>query len=349
MTSITYFMNKKNIILISIVAVIIVVGIVFYAQNQRQDTKESAQLSFGKTIIGYVVWPGYLGLYIANEKGYFEKAGLNVEIRAYPSLFDMSKDDESGKIQGVANLTLDAINEVYRGLDHKIVLTLDYSNGADGIIASRNTQSLKDAKGKRVAFEHGTLEEFFITYALDQDGLRLKDIVPINLNAEESAKAVVKGNADIAVTYEPYMSKALAESDGHKIYTSADAPGLITDVLTFREDFINEHSKAIEVIIREYFRAINFWKEHPEEANVIIAKYLGIAPEEVPAILQGISMIDLKENRTAFTFAAGLQSLYGNLRSIGEFVWKQNYKDKKRIDTDILIEPRFIRNLLRNE
>ena len=47
----------------------------------------------------------------------------------------------------------DVVNEVYKGLDHKIVLAIDHSNGSDGIIASSKIKSITDAKGKRIAFE----------------------------------------------------------------------------------------------------------------------------------------------------------------------------------------------------
>ena len=337
-------MNKKNIILLITGVVIVVAG--WFGYKEYFTTTTTTELYPDKITIGYVSWPGYLGLYIANEKGYFKELGLDVDIRAYPSLSEEYSDYVSGKIQGAANLTLDAINEAYDGLDHKIILVIDHSNGSDGIIASRGIKDFMGVKGQMVAFEYGTLEEFFLLYALDRNNLSLTDIIPINLSPEKSADAVVTGDAGVAVTYEPFMSEAITKSGGNKIFSSADAPGLITDVLTFHSDFIKAHPNTIEAIVRAYFKAVRFWKEHPEDANVIIAKYLNITADQVSAQVGGVKLLDESDNRTAFTFSVGLESLYGNMRSVDEFVRKhQQNINARSINTDTLIEPRFIRKL----
>ena len=58
-------------------------------------------------------------------------------------------------------------------------------------------------------------------------------------------------------------------------------------------------------------------------------------------------MLDERDNQIAFTFAAGLNSLYGNMRQIGKFILKhQKPKDgQPPLDTDKLIERKFIKNM----
>ena len=36
-----------------------------------------------KITIGTEIWPGYLALYVAQDRGYFKEAGLDVEIKSY--------------------------------------------------------------------------------------------------------------------------------------------------------------------------------------------------------------------------------------------------------------------------
>ena len=337
-------MNKKIIILAITLLIIIIGWLVFKNFTTTTTTTKFYQ---GKITIGYTTWPGYLGLYIAKDKGYFQDAGLDVDVKGYISLVEQYADYISGKTQGSAMLTLDVINQAYGDLDHKIVTAIDYSNGSDGIVASPNIKTIADVKGKKVAFEFGTLEEFFLRYALDKNNINFSDIVPINLGPEASAEAFVKGKTDVAVTYEPFMSKALSKIGGNKIYSSKDAPGLITDVLAFHTSFLNENSDTIEAIITAYFKAVEFWTDSPDEANIIIAKYLNTTPDQVPDQTGGLTLLDERDNHTAFTFSSGLQSLYGNLRNIDEFVRAQKKDDVKKMDTDTLIEPRFIRKVLR--
>ena len=56
-------------------------------------------------------------------------------------------------------------------------------------------------------------------------------------------------------------------------------------------------------------------------------------------------MLDERDNRSAFTFAVGLQSLYGNMRKIGEFVLEHERNKTSELDADNLIERRFIKSM----
>lgn len=297
----------------------------------------------GVITIGITTWPGYLGFYVARDNGYFKEAGLNVEFKRYDSQAECSKDYVQGLLQGRANLTSEAIIESLKGLDHKVVLAIDYSNGSDGIIANSGIRDFSQVRGKRVAYEFGTLEEYFIRYALNENGLALSDILPLNLDPMDSAQAVVDGRADAAVTFEPFLSAALKKSDGNLIYSSADAPGAITDIFTLHRDFIDDHPETVEAIVLAYFKAIRFWKEHPDEVNAIGAKEFGITKEAVAEQLRGITILDERDNDTTFTFSAGLQSIYGNMRQVGGFILEQADRHESALDTDQLIDKRFIK------
>jgi len=324
-------------------------GWIFGALSSQADAEAKKPLYSGPITIGAETWPGYLLLFVARDLGYFKDAGLNVEIKRYLALGELSKDYVAGKMQGRANLTLDMVNESLQGLDHKAVLTIDYSNGADAIIAHQAIATLKDARGKKVAYEPDTLEEFFIVWALKEAGLGLTDIQSIAATPEESARKLAAGESDVAVSHEPYLSKILGEGPFHRIYSSADAPGLITDVLTFRTDFLKSYPETVQAIVETYFRALKFFQEHPRKAHEILAKEFGDSPESVARQLQGLKLLDEVDNQTTFTFSGGLQSLYGNLRQIGEFVLSHRAKASLPLDTDQLVEPRFIRQVMKEK
>lgn len=208
---------------------------------------------------------------------------------------------------------------------------------------------MQDFRGRKVGYEPDTLEEFFLTWALAKNEMSLSAIVPVFANPEEAAKKLQAKEIDAAVSHEPFLSRFLAAKDFHVVYSSKDAPGLITDILTFRSDFIESYPGTIEAIVRVYFRALKFWKEHPEEANRITAKEFQDTPESIGRQMQGLKMLDERDNVTAFTYAAGLGSLYGNLRQIGKFVRKHQGESAALLDTDKLIERRFIKKMAEEE
>ena len=309
---------------------------------------KSVHLYQGKIRIAVTSWPGYLGFYIADKKGFFKDAGLNVELKYYDSLAETGRDYLAGKLEGRTSLTVEALKEAQNGFDHKIVLVVDRSSGSDGIIATSSIKKVNQFKGQKVAFEKNTLEEFFLRYALEQNNLALADITPVNLDPENSAQAFTDGMVPIAVTYEPYMSKALSQRAGIVVFSSKDTPGLITDVLTMRSDFIEKYPDSIDRLIRAYFRGIQFWKDHPREGNTVMAKISNDTAENIAKQLEGITMLGERDNQTTFTFAAGLESLYGNLRQLAELTSLSNQPSPGQFfDTDKLVEPRFIEALSR--
>ena len=337
--------NLSGIFLVILIFVFMAIGYSIFHEDHK-----AVKLYTGKIIIGMETWPGYLALIVARDKGYFQQAGLDVEIKRYVTLGDLSKDYVAGKMQGRANLTLDAVNEYLSGLDHKAVLVIDYSNGSDAILAREGVNTIKDIQGKKVGFEPDTLEEFFLTWALKENGISMADIIPVHAGPQETPQLLKNGAIDVAVSHEPFISELSSSGSFHTIYSSADAPGLITDILTFRADFIQAHPEIVQTIVSAYFKALKFWKENPQEACAMVAKEFGDTPEGIAGQLKGITMLDERDNQIALTFAAGFQSLYGNMRQTANFIRQHRGVDIQDVNTDKidkLIEPRFTKN--RNE
>ena len=338
-------MRTRFLLALGVVAVI--VGAVWWWQRSslRAGTLLAPTVQDAGTVtIGVVDWPGYVALYVARDQGYFRDAGLNVEIKRYAGLAELSQDYIAGKMQGRANISLDMVNEALGGLSQKVILVIDHSSGADAILARPDIHDLSQAKGLRVAYEFNTLEEFLLTWALRQYGLSLADIHGVSAMPEDALKLLLAGTVDAAVSYEPFISPALAAGTTHVVYSSKDAPGLIADLLTFRTDFLNAHPNEIHRLLQAYFKAFAFWKEHPNEAHAIVAKELHDTPENIAAQYAGVKVLDEAENATAFTFSGGIQSLYGNLRQVGEFVLSHR-QGAATFDTDKLIDRTFIKAL----
>jgi len=339
--------STKKRLLLAVIATLLLAIVgwgIFWMVSGSQSESKSGQFYQGKIRIALTPWAGNLGYYIADSKGYFKQAGLDVEIKSYDSLVASEQDYLGGKVQGLSNLNIAVLGKSQTGFDQKIVLVNDYSSGADGIIARAPITNVGQLKGQKIAYERISLEDVFLLYALQQYGLTLADVTPIDLGSSATAQAFADGQVSAAVTYEPNMSAAL-QKGGSVIFSSKDAPGLISDVLTFRTAFINQYPDSLTSFIQAYFRGLQFWKDHPDEGNAIVAKAMGDTPGSVAKQLEGITMLDVRNNNTAFTFAAGLNSLYGNLRQLASLTSSDSQSNSVRLDTDKLIEPRFIEAL----
>ena len=103
--------------------------------------------------------------------------------------------------------------------------------GGDGIVALKDIKTLQDLKGKKVAFETGSVSQFFFDAVLKQDGMSEKDVTVVNMTATDAGVAFAARQVDAAVTWEPALSQGANAAHGHLLLSSADKPGLITDVV----------------------------------------------------------------------------------------------------------------------
>lgn len=152
----------KKIVAIILSGILLGAAIIFFLWGNVQKSKNG--LYQDPISIGVVDFPGYAALFLADEKGYFKEAGLNVTLKKFTSLSDQSQAFLNNSIQGSAVNVFDALLYSYLGIDQKIVTVIDYSSGVDAVVGLNTIKNASDLKGKRVAYEVGTLEEFFFGF-----------------------------------------------------------------------------------------------------------------------------------------------------------------------------------------
>ena len=294
--------------------------------------------------IGTVVWIGYGPFYVAEAMDMFKKNGVAAKLQVFadPALIPAAL--AGGSVQG-AMLTYDqVIGQVAKGLQQKVVMPIDYSNGGDAIVATRAITKVADFKGKKVGFNPLSPSDFLLSYALSSNGLTDKDITPVNMTPESVPAAMASGQMPIGVTYEPSLSQIVKQGGGqkfHVVYSSKDAPGLIADVLVFEDKFIKASPKDITAIMRAYLEGMAYMKAKPEESAKIIGKFMGVSAKEVKEQLSGVYNIPLTEMPKAFIKGKETTSYFASGAVISGIL-----KSKAQIDkipaTESTVDAQFV-------
>jgi NitT/TauT family transport system substrate-binding protein len=224
--------------------------------------------------LGTVAWIGYAPFYVAVEKNLFKKYGIKVELQDFPDPALMPSAMKSGGLQG-AMYTYDlVINAAARGQDLKVVMPIDYSNGADALVADKSIRTVADLKGRKVAYPFSTCDNLLVAYALEKAGLKESDIQGIDTTPENVAAAMTAG-AVAGATYEPNITQILKLGGGaryHVLFDSSKAPGLITDVLFFDAAYIEKNPKVIDAVMRGYLDGLAYLRTKPDEARKMVRK-----------------------------------------------------------------------------
>jgi len=262
-------------------------------QKQAAGQNEKPQ----KIVIAYTPWIGYGALFVAQDKGMFKSRGLDVELQSIEGVGDRKQALAAGKIQAMAASLDVSVAAAGEGVPMKFVWAFDASNGADGLIVKKGKgiEKVADLKGREVAFHKGSSSHLFLDTVLEKAGLSEKDIKVVDMKASEAASAFMAGKVDAAVTWEPHLSKAVAAGDKILVSTK-DTPGLIADVLAFREDFVKNNPAAVQAVVDALAEATEFLNKNPAEASKILAAAFKSKPEEAAADMRTVKFYDLKDN-----------------------------------------------------
>ena len=114
--------------------------------------------------MAFCTWTGYSPMFIAKEQGYFEDAGLNMDIQVIEDESTYAALITQGSIQFLATAQDPNIKMFANGAKSRYVLAMDASEGADGLVASADIQSLDDLKGKKLALDKSASSFMSLTY-----------------------------------------------------------------------------------------------------------------------------------------------------------------------------------------
>ncbi len=254
-------------------------------------------------------WVGFAPALVADKLGYYKEEGITVEFKF--------EDDRSNVLAAMARGDIDAdmrtVGE-HQGRPRDastpgvIIGTIDLSVGGDGVVADGSIGSVADLKGQTIAVEPNIPARLLLQMELAKSGLSFKD-VKLKEIATADTIAVFSDKSIAAVgTYEPFMSQAVKAVPDRKpkiISSSKDAPGLILDIITARQDDLKANPAKYKKFLRGIYRAVDYYKAEPAKFAEIAAPLYGLKPEEVTEIIDTSLRYTPYEEAVDFLGAAG--------------------------------------------
>ncbi|MFN0126102.1 MAG: ABC transporter substrate-binding protein [Verrucomicrobiales bacterium] len=271
--------------------------------------------------VAYSDWPGFTLIEVAKQKGWFKDAGIEVELVWFdylPSLDAFA----AGKVDAVTAVAADLLVSGANGAKSKFICLLDYSNGNDMIIAKPGIESLKDLKGQKVGLEVTLVEHLLLLQGLKSAGLKASDVELVNTATNDTPQVLASGSVAAVGAWYPVSGQALKQVPGSKpIFTSADAPGLIYDVLAVNPTSLAKRKAEWEKYVAIYYKCVDYIldpKTQDDAVGILSAK-VGAEPAEYKKAIPGTHFLTLKAAKAALKKGSGLDSLYGSLAISNKF------------------------------
>ncbi len=286
-------------------------------------------------------------LYVAIERGYFARQGLEVELVTTPGGVSSFVVLASGRAEVVVGgLGAALFNAAARGLDFKVVgpVHMEKPPVSTPLVVSKKAydsgqiRSVRDLRGKKVSVNVlGSATEFWLNAALLRGGLTMDDVQVTAVNFPEVPAALDGGAIAAGLLGEPLAT--LAEDRGQ--------------IVRLSDDFIN----GVQVTALYY--SGQFMRDHPREAVGFMVAWLmasrdlygnGYTRDDIAAIVEkytGVPAAVVKRAAAPFHEPNGKMN-FNDFKRLQEFFKKRgSLTYEKALEPGQYINTSYVREALK--
>ncbi|MEV1068592.1 ABC transporter substrate-binding protein [Streptomyces sp. NPDC050263] len=220
-------------------------------------------------------------LYIAEQQGYFEDAGLDVTVKAgaqdtsqnAPSVLNgeaqFAMTDSSGFLKGAAQ---DMPIRIVTGLQSATTRT----DPTDGLLVKKDSaiESFADLEGKTVGISAlgGTIQ-FICEYLVQKAGGDPAEVKFVALPTTSLTDAATSGKTDAIFSFGPFYFAGL-DSGLRSIGNGMnDVPGMVQGLLFSSEKYLSSNGDTAKKFIDAVAKAITYANANPAAVKAIDKKY----------------------------------------------------------------------------
>jgi NitT/TauT family transport system substrate-binding protein len=305
---------------------------------QKPVEKKPIKLVFDK-------WVGYYIVYLAKEKGLFEKNGVQVDLASFEKYSDVQAAFEKGDADAAMGVYADAIMRNGNGISTKVVYAIDNSITGDALVGKKG-QTISGLQGKTVGIDSVNTFSHLLVLKLFEKNNVTEGLVNIKvIPASEVLAALEKGEIDAGHVWEPFKTQVIQK--GYAVLgTAGEVKGIVTDVLEFKEEAIADRPLEVRAIIKSLAEACEFLKTHRKEAVKIMASSSGIGESALESQLEGIELMGLEENKRVMT-KTGEDNLFDSGNYIAQIYLKRGVFSKNT-EISSVIDASFVASVAKD-
>lgn len=240
--------------------------------------------------VGINAWPGYEYLYLADVQGFYAREGVEVQLLEFGSLSDTRRAYERGQLDAMGSSIVEALVVRDRSpRSPRIVRAVDYTAGADVLLAQPWITEAAALRGARIGVELAAVPTLLLVRGLERLGLRTDEVRVESMSPAAMEAAFRAGALDAAVTYPPVSVRLTRDAGATTLFSSRDVPREIFDVIVAEGDVARTRRREIAAMLRAFDAAKAWADAHPVDAAAIMADREGLAPDEFQrAISDGV-------------------------------------------------------------
>ena len=271
--------------------------------------QESSQLSDvgekGSIKLAVDGWIGYFPLCSPEMKKRLNRDGYGLkctdDAADYSQRFKKLKaGDYHFAVATVDSFLLNGEDYNYPG---SIIAVVDESKGGDAIVARKSTASsleaLKDNKALKIGFTPDSPSHHLLKSVASHFDMKMlmdsSNQVPSN-GSEDALELLQDGKVDVAVLWEPEVSKALNDDDFVRLLGTEDTQQLVVDILIAGHKTLKRDENMISSFMKAYFKTLKYYRDNQDDFIKDIKRHYDIDKKTANNLLTGVKWASLTEN-----------------------------------------------------
>lgn len=285
-------MNRKML------AITLVIVVVIAAVGASMLLMPSDEDEMGLTV-AYSEKMNYETLMVANDKGFFEDAGLNVTAAIVTGGIQAAEAIVTGSADVAAMGDAPAVQLITKGIGVKIIGRIAGAEGMHRIISDVNITAPGDLEGKRVGMQQSSSSHGAFLQWCDANNISTANVNFVYLNPSYLAEAMYSGEIDAMVGSEPWAinTENLCGDRVHELGNSSGLGSSFPIVLVASQKALSEKGAALTRLLDSLDRANRYINDEWEDAMAICASHTGLSVED-QSKGSGLQLFELGFNST---------------------------------------------------
>jgi len=271
-------LNKRRFGIALVLFLIVVFSFVLF--TDKSEPEETIR-------IGYFRHSSELPFYVALENNYFKEEGVNVE-----TVEVGVPESLTALIRGDIDVLPSYSFSYFFSYEAQDPGTLGFFISGGEIIEGETISAIlvkedsdinliQELEGKIIGYDT-TLDKPNVYNILD--GAGIKNIKLEQVSREVAAEVIERGDIDAYYINEPYVTILTKERNTRVLVANPRATYIVNPYwsgpsVIIRKDSLYTKEEEIKAVVRAFDKAIDFIREHPEEARTMLPKYTALTPE----------------------------------------------------------------------
>jgi NitT/TauT family transport system substrate-binding protein len=213
-------------------------------------------------------------LYVADHGKFFVKNGLHLVIKDYDTGVTAINAMSKGEVDIAGAAEFPFVRTVFQ--KEKIVAIGCSDKFENDYVVGRKDRGIKkiaDLKGKRIGVALKTINEFYLGRFLELNGMRIEDVVLVDLAPAQYVAAIAGGEVDAIIAWQPYIQRIQKEVRGVAVWP-AQSSQAVYGVLLSGSEWVREHTETVKRFLKSLLEAEAYLVRYPDEAKAIVQRRL---------------------------------------------------------------------------